>query len=335
MPAAAPTQDQVFPGPLRRSTAVCATIDVIKAWIEASGMNMAQVEAFLILADELHFGRTAERLALSQPRVSRLMAALEREVGGALFERTSRRVRLTPLGIRLRAGWQPGFAQIRAALEDARAAARQPAGVLRIGFTNTTGGDALTSLVRAFQARYPDCRVILRETRIGDAYAALRRDDIDVLVSWLAVDEPDLTAGPAIDHRDRALAVAHGHPLASRGSVSAEDLADHDMVWAPSVPKAFFDTLVPPRTPSGRPTRRTCPTHGLHETFALVASGRVVHPTVTPLPLAPRSDVALVPIRDLPALSCGLIWCTAHENARIRAIAEVAAAHFTCAAPEL
>lgn len=293
-------------------------------------MNLAQIEAFLMLADELHFGRTAERLALSQPRVSRLMAALEREVGGALFERTSRRVRLTPLGIRLRAGWQPGLAQIRAALDDARAAAGQPAGVLRIGFTNTTGGDALTSLVRAFQARYRSCCVILRETRVGDAYAALRRDDIDVLVSWLAVDEPDLTTGPAIDHRDRALAVARGHPLADRGSVSAEDLADHEMVWTQSVPKAFFDTLVPPHTPSGRPTRRTCITHGLHETFALVASGRVVHPTVTPLPLAQRSDIALVPIRDLPALPLGLIWCTAHENARIRAIAEVAVTHFAC-----
>jgi DNA-binding transcriptional LysR family regulator len=315
---------------LRRSTAICATIDVIKTWMEVSRMNLAQVEAFLILADELHFGRTAERLALSQPRVSRLMAALEREVGGALFERTSRRVRLTPLGIRLHAGWQPGFAQIRAALDDARAAARQPAGVLRIGFTNTTGGDALTGLVRAFQARYPDCRVILRETRVSDAYDALRRDDIDVLVSWLAIDEPDLTAGPAIDHRDRALAVARRHPLAGRGSVSAEDLADYEMVWTQSVPRAFFDTLVPPHTPSGKPTRRTCITHGLHETFALVASGRVVHPTVTPLPLAQRSDIALVPIGDLPALPLGLIWCTAHENARIRAIAEVAATHSTC-----
>src|SRR5512132_1935602 len=110
---------------------------------------MAQAEAFLAVAEELHFGRAAERLHVSQPRVSRVIAALEREVGGVLFERTSRRVRLTPLGSRLRAGWQLGFAQIRAALDDARAAARQPAGVLRIGFTSTTGGDALTDLVRA------------------------------------------------------------------------------------------------------------------------------------------------------------------------------------------
>ena len=57
---------------------------------------------FLTLAEELHFGRTAERLRMPQPRVSRLIASMERRAGGALFERTSRRVRLTPLGAQLR-----------------------------------------------------------------------------------------------------------------------------------------------------------------------------------------------------------------------------------------
>lgn len=70
-------------------------------------MKVTQVEGFLILAEELHFGRTAERLYLSQPRVSRLVASFEREIGGALFERTSRQVRLTPRGVRLRDGLQP------------------------------------------------------------------------------------------------------------------------------------------------------------------------------------------------------------------------------------
>jgi DNA-binding transcriptional LysR family regulator len=61
-------------------------------------MDMQQVEAFLAVADELHFGRAADRVVLSRPRVSRLIASLEREIGGTLFDRTSRRVRLTPLG---------------------------------------------------------------------------------------------------------------------------------------------------------------------------------------------------------------------------------------------
>ncbi|HVT68961.1 MAG TPA: LysR family transcriptional regulator, partial [Trebonia sp.] len=251
-------------------------------------MDLTQVRAFLVLADELHFGRAAERTGLSQPRVSRLIAALEREAGGALFDRTTRRVRLTPLGTALRDRWQPAYVQLLAALDEARAAARQPAGLLRIGFTLTTGGTALTRLVRAFTAAYPGCEVQLLEMDLHDLYGPLRRGEIDVLINWLAVDEPDLTAGPAIEHRARALAVSRDHPLARRGTASAEDLADYETVYAP--PGALFDAISPPRTPAGRPVRRTHPVGGLHETLALVATGAVVHPTVAGLPLAQRSD---------------------------------------------
>jgi DNA-binding transcriptional LysR family regulator len=286
-------------------------------------VDLMQVRTFLVLADELHFGQAAERVGLSQPRVSRLISALEREVGGALFDRTTRRVRLTPLGTRLRDGWRPAYGQMLAALDDARTAARQPAGTLRVGFTATTGGTALTRLVRAFTAAYPDCDVQLRETDLRDLYGPLRRDDIDVLVSWLAVDEPDLTAGPAIEHRARALAVSRDHPLADRGSASAEDLADYETSWAPL--GVLFDAIIPPCTPSGRPVRRTRTVGGLHETLALVASGEIVHPTVVGLPLAQRSDIALLPLTGLPPMRLGPIWCTAHENGRIRALAEIAA----------
>ena len=75
-------------------------------------MDTAEIEVFLVLAEELHFGRTAERLRLPQPRVSRLVAALERRAGGALFERTSRRVRLTPLGQQLASQLRPAYAQL-------------------------------------------------------------------------------------------------------------------------------------------------------------------------------------------------------------------------------
>ncbi len=287
-------------------------------------MDMTQVQAFLALADELHFGRAAERVGLSQPRVSRLIAALEREVGGALFDRTTRRVRLTPLGTRLRDGWRPAYGQLLATLEEARAAARQTAGTLRVGFALTTGGTALTRLVRAFTAAHPDCGVDLREADLRDLYGALRRDEVDVLICWLAVDEPDLTAGPVIEYRARALAVSRDHPLAGRGSVSADEMADYEMPWAS--PGALFDAIVPPRTPSGRPVRRTRVVVGLHETLALVASGQIVHPTVVGLPLAQRSDITLIPITGLPPMELGPIWCTAHENARIRALADIAAA---------
>jgi DNA-binding transcriptional LysR family regulator len=85
--------------------------------------DTAEIETFLVLAEQLHFGRTAERPRLEQPRVSRLIARLERRVGGALFDRTSRPVRLTPLGGQLCSGLQLVYAGLTAALEGARVAA--------------------------------------------------------------------------------------------------------------------------------------------------------------------------------------------------------------------
>jgi hypothetical protein len=100
-------------------------------------------------------------------------------------------------------------------------------------------------------------------------------------------------------------------------------MASYETVIPP--PGAVYDALVPPRTPSGRPVRRSHAVPGLHETLALVASGQIVHPTVAGLPLAQRSDITLLPFTGLPPLRLGPIWCTAHENARIRAFADIAA----------
>jgi len=286
-------------------------------------MDTAEIEVFLALAEELHFGRTAERLRMPQPRVSRLVSALEHRVGGVLFERTSRRVRLTPLGEQLRGQLQPVYRQLTAALDGARAAARDTAGVLRIGFSPTSNMAALTRLTGAFEARHPGCRAVLEGMSNLDPYSALRRGELDALVNWLAVDEPDLTVGPVLEYRDRVLAVASTDPLAHRQSVSVEDLADRDVaLMTPPFPPALYDAIIPPRTPSGRVISRSQTVRSIHELVALVARGRIVHPTAAGIPMFARDDICLVPITDMPPLPLGLIWCTAHHNARIRALAE-------------
>ena len=82
--------------------------------------------------------------------------------------------------------------------------------------------------------------------------------------------------------------------------------------------------LVPRRTPSGRPIRRTRPVQTINEILSLVARGSIVHPTSSTVPIFNRDDVALVPIGDLPPLPLGLVWCVSRENSRIRALNEVA-----------
>jgi DNA-binding transcriptional LysR family regulator len=297
-------------------------------------MDFRQMEVFLTLAEELHFGRTADRLHLTQPQVSRAVSALERNLGAPLFERTSRRVRLTPLGRRFHAKVEPAHRMLRDALHHARAEAHESSGILRIGFPMPAGGEPLSRLIRAFEARHPGNRITLTDVPYPAPYEPLRRNEIDILISYLILDrhdESDLTAGPAIHHTARVLMVAAADPLAARDSVSIEDLAGRrTSAPIPRFPRALFDHFVPPATPSGKPIHRTYD-FGENDAYAVVAAavarGHIIHPSVdayTAL-LAHRGDLKLIPIHDLPAIPIGPIWMTARENARIRALADAAA----------
>ena len=288
-------------------------------------VELRELRIFLTLADELHFGRTAERLRISQPGVSEAVRILESRLGVKVFDRTSRRVRLAPAGEELKRNLTPALAAVDQALAETSELSRAVRGLLRIGFVLTTEGPALSRLIAAFQARYPACEVRLQEVETFDAYRPLRRGDIDVLCNWLAVDEPDLTAGTVFAHYQRALAVAVSHRLASQNTVSVEDLADEEVaLLPPSTPSAVYDLLVPPSTPSGRPIRRTQPVQTINEILSLVARGRIVHPTSSTVPIFDRDDVVLLPLDDLPPIPLGLVWCTSRENPRIRALNETA-----------
>jgi DNA-binding transcriptional LysR family regulator len=288
-------------------------------------VELRELRIFLVLADELHFGRTAERLGISQPGVSEAVRVLESRLGVKVFDRTSRRVRLTSAGEGLKRTLVPALAALDQALAQTSELSRTVRGLLRIGFVLTTEGPPLSRLVAAFQARYPACEVRLHEVETFDAYRALRRGDVDVLCNWLAVDQPDLIAGTAFAHYQRALAVAATHRLAGKHTVSIEDLAEEEVaLLPPTTPSAVYDLLVPPRTPSGRPIRRTQAVQTINEILSLVARGRIVHPTSSAVPIFNRDDVTLIPIGDLPPLPLGLVWCASRENPRIRALNEVA-----------
>lgn len=291
----------------------------------AGDVELRDLRIFLVLAEELHFGRTAERLSISQSAVSESVRGLESQLEAKLFERTSRRVRLTLVGEQLHQRISPLIGALEQALVDTRDLSGRVAGLLRVGFVLTTDGPPLTELIAAFETRYPACEVCLREVETFDAYRSLRQGDVDALCNWLAVDEPDLTAGSAFAFYERALAVAPTHPLAGRSAVSVEDLANEEVAQPPpTIPEAVWDLIVPPFAPSGRPIRRTTPVRTIHEILSFVARGLIVHPTSSNVPLFDRGDIVLVPIVDLAPLPLGMVWCTKRENARIRALNDMA-----------
>ncbi|WP_069385431.1 LysR family transcriptional regulator [Cellulosimicrobium cellulans] len=288
-------------------------------------MDLRDIEIFLTLADELHFGRTAERLHVSPARVSQAISRQERRMGTVLFERTSRRVELTPVGARLRDDLRQGYELIQSGIAAASRAGERPTGTLRLAAMGIIGHEMLP-VVRAFTERHPTCSVEQREFHFSDPFGGLRGTDADVQVMWAPVREPDIVVGPRVLTEGRVLAVPAAHELAGEDAVSIEVLGDHTVVdVGPGVPGYWEDAMVPRRTPSGRPVLRGPEARTFHEVLAVVASGEAV----TPLNAHVRRyyshpGVVYVPITDVPDTEWVLTWLRGRESPEVRAFAQTA-----------
>ncbi|MFE2932036.1 LysR family transcriptional regulator [Streptomyces sp. NPDC059278] len=286
-------------------------------------MEIRDIEIFLTLAQELHFGRTAERLHVSPARVSQAIKKQERRIGGVLFDRTSHHVRLTPLGRQLYDDLLPVHHGLQRSLERAALSARDKGAVLRLGMTSSNSQD-LRPLFTAFTSRHPDCTVQIRAVGYNDPFSALRRGTIDVLLAWLPIREPDLTVGPVVCTEPIVLCVSATHRLASRRSVSYEDLAD-EAVLTGAAPDYWRESLIPTHTPGGRPIPRGPSVVDGTQLLAIVSSGEAVCPAhAHALRYYARPDIAYVPIHDAPLGRWALCWRTSSKTAAIRDFAEVA-----------
>ncbi len=291
-----------------------------------SAVELREIRTFLTLAEELHFGRTAERLGLTPSRVSQTIRILESRVGGRLFERTSRRVRLTPAGEQLRLSAGSAYYALEQAIALTQETVTGISGTLRLGMYSTcNGGPHLIEIVKAFEACYAACSVVVTNTGFArDQIDWLRHGELDLLAMRLPLHSPDITIGPILSTEPRVLAVATDHPLAGCESVCIEDLAGYAVTDVPTLPREVMDAFVPPRTPSGKRLRRT-ESHAVAETPLRVALGEIVHPTVPSfLDHYPHPGVVAVPIRDMPVSQTALVWLSRDRSAKIRAFARAA-----------
>ncbi|WP_339130407.1 LysR substrate-binding domain-containing protein [Streptomyces sp. f51] len=287
-------------------------------------LERLETETFLTLAEELHFGRTAERLRITTGRVSQVIKALERQVGGLLFERTSRSVRLTPVGRQLADDLAPLVAGMEEALRRAADAGRGITGELRAAFLGEWTAPALLRAVGLFGERHPDCRVEVREVQLSNSRASLLDGSIDVLLASFPFD--GMACGPALLRESRVLAVAAGHPLAGEERLSLEVLAEHPVVQYPEVTSVGFKRdRTPDHTPSGRPVPKGPVGGSFSEMLTLVAMGRGVLPVGEhSRQYYPRPDVAYVPLHDARPIERGLVWRESNTSERLRAFVRAA-----------
>ncbi|MER5478356.1 LysR family transcriptional regulator [Streptomyces sp. NPDC002734] len=289
-------------------------------------MERQEIEIFLTLAEELHFGRTAERVGVSQSRVSQTVARLERRIGARLFDRTSRQVAVTPIGERLRDDLAPAWRAVEEAVARATAAGRGITGSLRIGFSGAFTGHLLHSIAEDFGRLHPGVDVQVRQVQISDPYGPLRAGDVEVQITEPPVTEPDLTLGPVLVSQPRVLLMSSAHPFARRAAVSLEDLAESTLLTVGgSVPRHWLDHHFPRQTPSGRPIPHGQAMTYWEDALSLVLAGK----GVTPVAAAgahyySRPGLVFKPFTDAPGIDYAFVWPTGRETARLRAFVRVA-----------
>jgi DNA-binding transcriptional LysR family regulator len=240
-------------------------------------VELRQIDCFLAVATDLHFGKAAERLSLAQSSVSEAIRSLEREVGGQLFIRTSRRVQLTPLGEKLRVGVEPATLVLRATLEDCRKTALGQTNRLRIGFLGGGLYELTLPFVRHLKSKF-QIDVEWVELSILDQFEAVASGKVDAAFCRLPLSHDGLVQCAVLFEDKRKLMVPADHRLANRRVIDPEELALETM---PSLPdnhqlEAFAAVHFPDHTPSGRPIGRGPIVTTVRECLAVVESGEAV-----------------------------------------------------------
>ena len=194
--------------------------------------DLRRLRYFVAVAEELHFGRAARRLNVSQPPLSVQIRTLEREVGTPLLIRTQRRVELTEAGRVLLDDARRLLDQAEAAIIHARRAAGGTVGRLTIGFVSTVDYSILPPLVRRFRQKHPGIALKLLELTGDRQQALLQSGELDLGLSILPSPAAGLTMRPVF-REPLIAAVPANHALASRRRTPLRSLASEPFIQFP------------------------------------------------------------------------------------------------------
>ncbi|MFJ4620048.1 LysR family transcriptional regulator [Streptomyces sp. NPDC088812] len=201
--------------------------------MERPELPLPQLHAFVVLAEELHFGRAADRLGIAQPPLSQQIRRLEAKVGHPLFTRDPGGTALTPAGRQLLPAARRALTGLADGLAAARAAGDGRTGRLRLGFAASLALTVLPGLLRAHRERFPGVHLDLREMTTAPQLTALREGAMDVgLLREPPARDPDLTFTPLLTEPLVAVLPA-SHPLAAGPSVTLANLRDSPFVLLP------------------------------------------------------------------------------------------------------
>ena len=270
--------------------------------------------SFCVLAEELHFGRAAARLRLTQPALTHQIKALESEIGCVLLRRSPQRVELTDAGAALARDLSAALAQVNRAVQSAVDVARGDAGALNVSYCGLPLAGALTATINQFVALYPRVDVSLRHLATNDQADALRAGSIDIAYLHPPIDSTGLVLRPAGSERMRAV-MATGHRLATHHRLRLADLESERLIFfSETCGPHMHRALIAACEANGFTPRLREEDVSWHTMIDLAAAGLGV--AFVPESVAPAT--AGVMFRDVPDLSLQLETSVATIAAPVR-----------------
>ncbi|PPF44407.1 hypothetical protein C5B85_09640 [Pseudoclavibacter sp. AY1F1] len=274
------------------------------------------VQYFCVLAEELHFGRAAERISIATPSLSQQIGRLERQLGVKLFDRESRPLTLTPFGAELLPLARRLRDDHREILEWAKLLASERAvPQLRLGVVASATGSLAASAIGSMLQRVPEARLEMRRTGFFDVVDDLVGDRVDVVLAPSPVSASDEVACEPLWSEGRMLVVSAHHRLAGRSSVSILDTNDEVFVAASAGPQEILDWWVVNPRPDGRRIVPGASADSMEGLLELVAAGVGVNIAGSAAAHQyQRDDVVFVPIDDIEPVTVMMCTLRSSEN---------------------
>jgi len=288
-------------------------------------MKLRQLRYFTVLAEELHFGRAAQRLAITQPPLSGAIKALETELGTPLFERSSKRVKLTPAGMALHAEAQQVLERMQRAVAAVRAVSHGLHGRLEVGVTGSLLYREPPRIVQRFQDTTPGVEILLRELSTTQQIDGLLRSQLDVGFINAATVAPQLACLPLADDQFVCCLPQH-HPMAAHGAVPLGRLANEPFVmFVREVAPSTYDSLIAVFNQAGIHPRLVHAARQWLTVIAMVAHGMGIALVPASLARSRINGVVFVPLADFPTCTPAmLVWRPSSNNALLARFLDVA-----------
>jgi len=291
------------------------------------GVDLRRLRYFVALAEELHFGRAAERLGMAQPPLTQQIQKLERELGYRLFSRQSRKTALTDAGVVLLGEARRILAEMAQAIDHTRRAGRGETGQLTLGTPPSVMLTRLPSIIRKYRDRFPAVRFVLRELATSTIATDLEAGTLDI--GFLReVEQCGALPVESILRESVVAVLPAAHHLASEPRLRLRQLAKEPFVlFPPHVGASFYEKLVSFCADAGFTPRVVQEATQWQSVVTFVEAGMGV--SLAPACVQKFRWKGLV-YRELPGLktTVSVCWQNARESAPVAAFLKIAREEF-------